>query len=126
MISIDTMVSQRSSDVLAPCEAPELQHLGPVAPVAARMSGFDAWTAYANPGDLFRHPREVLAHPGLNLSEKRGILASWASDACAVESCPGLRCLVGCRAEPVPLDAVLDALQALDDLPGVAAPAVLN
>ena len=85
----------------------------------------DRETAVVAPGDVFRHPREVLSYPGLSRAEKRAILASWASDARAVESCPSLRCLPGCRAEPVPLDAILEALQALDGTPapgGTAAP----
>jgi hypothetical protein len=28
----------------------------------------------------FDHPRDVVAHPSLTVSEKRAILASWASD----------------------------------------------
>ncbi len=63
----------------------------------------------------------MLRYPGLSRAEKRAILASWASDARAVESCPTLRCLPGCRAEPVPLSAILEALQALDE--GSAPPA---
>ncbi len=27
---------------------------------------------------VFEHPREVVAHPTLSLSEKRALLASWA------------------------------------------------
>jgi hypothetical protein len=74
----------------------------------------DPFAAFVAPGDVFRHPREVLIHAGLSRTEKRAILASWASDARAVESCPSLRCLPGCRAEPVPVDEILAALQALD------------
>jgi hypothetical protein len=33
----------------------------------------------------------VLKDPDLTLNEKRAILASWASDACAVEAAPALR-----------------------------------
>ena len=50
--------------------------------------------------------------PDLTLNEKRAILASWASDACAVEASPELR-------EPsegvqVSYDDVMDALKQLD------------
>jgi hypothetical protein len=39
-----------------------------------------------HPGAKFEHPRDVVSHPGLSLGEKRGILASWASDASAIAS----------------------------------------
>jgi hypothetical protein len=44
-----------------------------------------------HPGTVFAHPRDVVAHPALSLAEKRAILASWASDASAIASCPALR-----------------------------------
>ncbi|MHB2210962.1 hypothetical protein [Methylobacterium sp. CM6257] len=96
-----------------PIESP-VERLGPVAAATLRAPAVDPFEAFVAPGDVFRHPREVLAYPGLSRAEKRAILASWASDARAVESCPTLRCLPGCRAEPVPLDAILAALHALD------------
>ena len=58
-------------------------------------------------------PLSVLAHPLLDTSDKRAILAGWASDACAVENLPDWRKLPETGAL-VPLDAILDALQALD------------
>src|SRR5438105_4762770 len=36
------------------------------------------------PAQAFAHPKEVLIDPDLTVNEKRAILASWASDACAV------------------------------------------
>jgi len=99
-----------------------LERLGPVASAALKSSAVHPFEALVVPGDVFRHPREVLAHPGLSSAEKRGLLASWASDACAVESCPALRCLPGCRAEPVPVDEVLAALLALDGSPAPVPP----
>ena len=39
----------------------------------------------------FHHPSEVLANPDLTVAERRAILASWASDARAVEDAPQLR-----------------------------------
>nr|WP_264048892.1 hypothetical protein [Methylobacterium sp. FF17] len=86
-------------------------------PVGAPPASFEAWQAFIAPGDVFRHPREVLAHPALSQGDKRAILASWASDAYAVENAPSLRCLIGSRAEPVPVDAVLAALGELDRRP---------
>jgi hypothetical protein len=63
----------------------------------------------------FRHPSEVLRDPGLEPEEMRRILASWASDASAVENRPTLRWLLG-TPEPVALTEVLDALARLDRL----------
>ena len=65
-----------------------------------------------HPARAFGHPSEVVHDPDLTLNEKRAILASWASDACAVEAAPDLRvntsgCVVG-------WDDIMDALRALD------------
>jgi len=46
--------------------------------------------------------------------EKRAILSSWASDACAVESIPALRKPPGAT-RPVGFDAIMDALRSLDN-----------
>ena len=42
--------------------------------------------ALLHPGTIFDHPRDVVVHPSLSISEKRAILASWASDASAIAS----------------------------------------
>jgi len=68
------------------------------------------------PGTTFEHPRDVLSHPKLSLAEKRAILASWASDASAIASCPALWASEGLKA-PVTIDEILDALCALDGGP---------
>ncbi len=44
-----------------------------------------------NPAAVFSHPRDVLTDPDLSRHEKRAILYSWASDACALESARQLR-----------------------------------
>ena len=44
-----------------------------------------------HPAQAFGHPSEVVNDPDLTLNEKRAILASWASDACAIEAAPELR-----------------------------------
>jgi hypothetical protein len=44
-----------------------------------------------HPAQAFESPAAVLKDPDLTLNEKRAILASWASDACAVEAAPDLR-----------------------------------
>lgn len=62
----------------------------------------------------FSLPYEVLDDPSLNRSQKRAILAEWASDACAVASFPALRRLPG-TALPVTLSSIMDALSLLDD-----------
>lgn len=68
--------------------------------------------ALLHPSAAFRHPSDVVADSDLTLGEKRSILASWASDACAVEACPTLR---QAGAGPVvSYDEIIDALQSLD------------
>jgi hypothetical protein len=67
-----------------------------------------------HPANAFSHPTEVVCDPDLSLNEKRAILASWASDACAVESAPALRILPA-GSEPVTFDEVMDALRLLDE-----------
>src|ERR1043166_4074476 len=66
-----------------------------------------------HPAQAFEHPRNVIADPDLTVNEKRAILASWASDACAVEATPALRCAPGGR-QPVSVDEILEALRDLD------------
>jgi hypothetical protein len=72
--------------------------------------------ALLHPGTIFDHPKDVLAHPSLSVSEKRAILASWASDASAIASCPSLRAPAGLTA-PVTIDEILEALCELDGGP---------
>jgi len=62
--------------------------------------------------EVFTHPDDVLSDPFLSQSEKRAILASWVSDARAVESAPALRQLD--NGAVVRLDDILQALKALD------------
>ncbi len=63
----------------------------------------------------FAFPHEVVDDPSLGLTDKRAILAEWASDACAVESFPTLRLLPG-TSFPVTFSAVMDARDQLDRL----------
>ena len=72
--------------------------------------------AILHPGSVFDHPRDVLADAALSRSEKRAILASWASDAAAVTSCPALRAVPGTR-QAVSIDDILEALSSLDHFP---------
>jgi hypothetical protein len=64
-----------------------------------------------HPARAFNHPSEVVNDPDLTLNEKRAILASWASDACAVEAAPSLR---QGPERPVPFDDIMEALRTLD------------
>lgn len=68
-----------------------------------------------HPARHFERPQDVLADPTLDVQEKRAILSSWASDACAVESVPALRMPPGASA-PVSFDAIMEALRHLDEL----------
>jgi hypothetical protein len=70
--------------------------------------------------DLLLHPAQTFDDPGdvvddldLTLNEKRAILASWASDACAVEAAPALRRVPG-SGRIVSVDEILEALRTLD------------
>ena len=46
---------------------------------------------FLHPAGAFRTPLEVVNDPDMTTREKRAILASWASDAWAVEAAPELR-----------------------------------
>jgi len=71
--------------------------------------------ALLHPAYAFEHPMRVVNDPDLTLSEKRAIVASWASDACAVEATPALRLVPG-AGRAVDFDDIIDALRALDHL----------
>jgi hypothetical protein len=58
--------------------------------VQARKTPFDI-DALLNPSKAFRHPLDVVRDTDMTVAEKRSVLASWASDACAIESNPALR-----------------------------------
>src|SRR5436190_14491012 len=66
-----------------------------------------------HPAQAFAHPRDVVLDPDLTINEKRAVLASWASDACAVEAAPALR-RAPCTGCAVSVDEILEALRALD------------
>jgi hypothetical protein len=68
--------------------------------------------ALLHPARAFEHPMNVVRDPDLTLSEKRAILASWASDACAVEAAPELRATGS--GGVVRWDDIMDALRTLD------------
>lgn len=85
-------------------------------PTTAHDSKIFDLNALLHPGAAFAHPNEVVVHPSLSVAEKRAILASWASDAAAVASCPSLRAPEDLTA-PVSIDTILQALRALDEHP---------
>lgn len=65
-------------------------------------------------GAMYLHPEDVTGDSNLALGEKRVILASWVSDARAVENAPKLRRLES--GAVVEVDAILQALGFLDEL----------
>lgn len=71
------------------------------------------------PASHFNHPDDVLGDETLDLQEKRAILSSWASDACAVDSMPALRQPPGVT-QPVTFDQIMDALCKLDSDAGAS------
>ena len=68
--------------------------------------------ALLHPAGAFAHPLDVVRDRDLTFNEKRAILASWASDACAVEAAPALRQTPNGHA--VQFDDIIDALRILD------------
>jgi hypothetical protein len=65
-----------------------------------------------HPAQAFEHPSHVVSDPDLTLNEKRAILASWASDACAIEAAPTLRHTPA--GHSVRFDDIMEALRLLD------------
>lgn len=88
----------------------------PLRPTTAPDSNVIDINYLLHPGTAFDQPKDVVAHPELSLSEKLAILASWASDAAAITSCPALRAPEGLK-RPVSIDEILEAPQALDGGP---------
>ena len=64
------------------------------------------------PAVAFTSPQQVLVDPDLTRNEKRAILASWPSDACAVEAMPELRSAP--NGSTVKFDDIMSALRELD------------
>ena len=84
-------------------------------PTTANDNVFDL-NVLLHPGTVFEHPHDVVRHAGLTTAEKRAILASWASDASAIASCPSMRSSAGLK-QPVSIDEILEALCELDGGP---------
>jgi hypothetical protein len=64
---------------------------------------------------LLGDPEEVIRHPRLSRAEKRALLASWASDAYAVENQPTQRRLD--NGTVIPVERIISALKVLDEMP---------
>jgi len=79
------------------------------------------------PEAAFSDPFEVVALPGLGMSEKRAILARWLARICAGEAALGLKWMPQADEASVGFDEVMDALQALERGAGrTAASATMN
>jgi hypothetical protein len=89
------------------------QTLSPIIPSLVPETSDLALDRLLSPARHFRHPDDVLNDDTLDPQEKRAILSSWASDACAVESVPALRRPPGAE-KPVSFDQIMDALCRLD------------
>ncbi|TGQ12179.1 MULTISPECIES: hypothetical protein [unclassified Mesorhizobium] len=92
------------------------QTLSPIIPSLAPEMSDLSLDRLLSPASHFQQPRDVLEDGSLDTWEKRAILSSWASDACAVESMPALRRPPG-AAQPVSFDDIMDALRRLDATP---------
>jgi len=80
--------------------------------ISKKQHGVFDLDALLHPATAFAHPMDVVRDPDLTLNEKRAILASWASDACAVETAPDLR--LSASGNVVRWDDIMDALRTLD------------
>src|SRR3546814_1122506 len=67
----------------------------------------------SQPFSRFLHPFDVSRHPSLEPEVKRAILASWASDRCAVRNQPAMRKPPGAE-RAVSIDDILAAMHDLD------------
>jgi len=76
-----------------------------------QSTGFDL-DQLLHPARAFACPMDVVRDADLTFNEKRAILASWASDACAVEAAPELRAVAS--GNFVRWDDIMDALRTLD------------
>ena len=90
------------------------QNSTPIIPSLVPETSDLALDRLLSPARHFRHPDDVLNDDTLDIQEKRAILSSWASDACAVESVPALRRPPGAE-QSVSFDQIMDALCKLDD-----------
>lgn len=71
-------------------------------------------SAFSPDAAIYTHPDDVANDPKLTLAEKREILASWSSDARAIENAPALRQLDS--GALIEVDAILRVLASLDQM----------
>jgi hypothetical protein len=88
-----------------------LQEAEHVAMTESAIKTFDI-DQFLHPAHAFQSPQQILKDPDMTLAEKRAVLASWASDACAVEAAPDLR--QPPNGPVVTYDEIMDALRTLD------------
>src|ERR1700722_2859638 len=69
--------------------------------------------APAGGAGIYTHPDDVTSDPNLTTAEKREVLASWASDARAIENAPSLLRLDS--GAVVDIDTILQTLALLDE-----------
>jgi len=86
-------------------------------PTTASRDNIVDLNSFLHRGLAFGHPLDVVSDPNLTLAEKRAILASSASDASAIASCPSLRAPEGLKA-PVTIDEILEANAPWTKAPG--------
>jgi hypothetical protein len=81
-----------------------------------KFSSFQSTQSPAPPygAAIYTHPSDVTNDPKLTTAEKRAVLASWISDARAVENAPSLRQLDS--GAVVEVDDIGQALVSLDEL----------
>lgn len=89
------------------------QPLTAIVPPARPDTDDAALDRLLHPSRFYERPHDVLLDDTLPNSEKRAILSSWASDACAVDSCPALR-HPPFASQPIGFDEIMDALASLD------------
>lgn len=70
--------------------------------------------SHINMNAEYDSPHDVVSDVSLTTEQKRTLLASWASDANAVQNCPYLRAPTNLR-RPVPVGVILNALKAIDE-----------
>src|SRR5688572_25078628 len=66
-----------------------------------------------HPGRAYERPGQVVGDSRISLAERRAILSSWSSAACAVESNPRRR-QPPCSSEPVTFEEIMGALAEID------------
>jgi hypothetical protein len=70
--------------------------------------------AHPREATIYMHPDDVTSDPKLTTAAKKAVLASWISDARAIENVPSLRRLDS--GAVVDVDAILKGLRSLDEL----------